>query len=343
MMNILATIECVDTHLDTAPFRFIIGGIPALHGSTMTERMLYMKEHYDWIRKFVTHEAGGKRALCGGVLLEPICDEADFGVFYFDSANYQPMCGGGTLSLAHTVVSLGLVPVTEPVTHITFETPCGLIRTHVAVKNNEIQSVTLDNIPSFVMRKGIELDVPEIGKINLDVCYGGNTFAVVDVEQIGMDINPATVPELGRKGMQIMAELNKAEPDIHHPDNPDINYRDNSQLLWVQAPDKKGAPAKAQCVYGDCKTDDCPCGTGTSARMAREFAYGRLDVGEEFIQQNNKNKTTKEFYGKILGTTEVAGIPAINPSLTSYNASVISLNKFVLTSTMKYKEGCEGM
>lgn len=42
----------IDTHTGGNPTRTVLSGLPELEGETMSEKMLYMKEHYDWIRSF---------------------------------------------------------------------------------------------------------------------------------------------------------------------------------------------------------------------------------------------------------------------------------------------------
>ncbi len=339
-MNVLNMFDIVDAHVDTAPFRFVTGGVPALHGNTMSEKMAYMAEHYDWMRKRVMCEAGGKRALCGGILTAPVNPEADFGVFYCDSLCYQPMCGGASLSLAHTAVSLGMVTVTEPVTKIVFDTPAGLIKTFVTVEDSVIKKVTLENVPAFLYARDVKVNVDGIGDVTLDIGFGGNFFALVDVEPLGLDINPGAREQLGRLAMKIIAATNKVVK-VKHPANPRIDFLD--QLLWCQAPKEAGAPSIAQCVYGDCKLDDCPCGTGTCARMARMYAKGQLGLNQEFLQQNNINPTTKEFIGELVGVTKLGDTDAVIPRVSSTNAAVTGFGKMVLTKEDKYREGFVGV
>ena len=338
-MNIINSFDVVDAHLDTAPFRFVLSGVPALRGDNMTDKMAYMKEHFDWMRKRLVGEAGGSRALNGALLTAPVHPEADLGVFYFDSLKYQPMCGG-SLSLAHTVVSMGLVPVTEPVTKIVFDTPAGLIKTFVTLENSVIQKVTLESVPAFLYERDVKINVEGIGEVTLDVGFGGNFFALVDVEPLGLAIKPSSREQLGDWAMKIIAAVNKVVK-VKHPTNPGIDYLD--QLLWCQEPKTENGPNIAQCVYGDRKIDDCPCGTGTCARMARMYAKGQLKLNQEFIQQNNINPTTKEFIGELMGETKLGDTDAVLPRISSTNAAVTGFGKMILTKEDKYREGFVGV
>lgn len=338
-MNILNIFECVDTHLDTAPFRFILNGIPPLPGSTMSEKMVYMREHYDWMRRRIMNEAGGQRDLCGGFLVPPCNSEADFGVIFCDGLHYETMCGGASLSLAHTVVSLAMVEVVEPVTTVKFDTPAGLITTHIAVKDGGIQKVTLENIPSFLYAADIEADVPGVGRIVCDVSFGGNFYCLVPVEQLGFEICPENREKLREYGMKILPAVNRVL-EIKHPTDPNLNSL--TMVLWTQNPKDGEKDYKAQCVYGKGCLDPCPCGAGTSSRLARQYAKGLLGVNEEFIQRNNINRTPKDFIGEVYGTTKVGDFDAVLPRISATNAAVTGFVKLIVTEEDRYKDGFAG-
>jgi proline racemase len=59
--------------------------------------------------------------------------------------------------------------------------------------------------------------------------------------------------------------------------------------------------------------DRSPCGTGTSARMAALHARGDLAVGEDFAHRSIIDSL---FIGRLTGTTTVAGMPAVLPTIT---------------------------
>lgn len=335
-MKILNTFDFVDAHVCSAPFRFITNGVPPLKGKTMSDKMVYMREHYDWIRKRVENEAGGQRALCGGFLCPPCNPEADYGVIYVDGDKYEPMCGGGSLSLAHTVVSMGMVEVTEPVTKIVFDTPAGLITTYVEIEDHEIKKVTLENIPSFLYAEDIRVEIEGFGEIHVDVGFGGNFFCLVDVAQLGFEIKPDNRKIIGETAMKIIAAVNKVIT-VQHPTDPNLNFLD--QCLFCQSPGEGSDVNIGQCVYGDCCLDDCPCGTGTSARMAMLFKKGRIGLNQEFIQINNINRTPKEFIGELMGTTKVGDLDAVLPRISTRDAAVTGFGKLIVTEEDRYKEG----
>lgn len=339
-MNIVNAFDYIDAHMETAPFRIITSGIPTLHGKSMEEKMAYCEKNYDWMRKRIMCEAGGQRAMVGAILTEPTSEEADFGVFYMDDLKYQPMCGAGSIAVANAVVQLGMVPVTEPITKVVFETPAGLITTLVKIENSNVLEVTLENVPSFLYKKDVKVFVEGIGEVVLDIVFGGNFFALVDVEPLNLDINPNNRRVLGDTAMKIIEAINKTV-NVEHPVNKSINYLD--QLMYCQKPRNAGGPYLGQCVYSDCKLDDSPCGTGTAAKMARMFARGELGLNEDFIHGNNINPTLKVFKGLLYGETKIGDYHAVLPRVSSSNTQIIGMGKIILTKEDKYKEGFVGV
>jgi 4-hydroxyproline epimerase len=67
--------------------------------------------------------------------------------------------------------------------------------------------------------------------------------------------------------------------------------------------------------YGDKAIDRSPCGTGTSARLAQWYTKGKLKKGEEFIHESIIGS---KFIGRIEEVTELAGKPAIIPSVEGW-------------------------
>ena len=163
----------IDTHTGGNPTRTVISGLPDLKGKTMSEKMLYMKEHYDWIRKFLMNEPRGHSVMSGALIVGPCDPKADVGVIYIETGGYLPMCGHDTIGCCTALIEAGLVEAKEPYTFINLDTPAGLVEVKVKVVNGKAKEVTFANIPSFLL-KSIEVDVEGIGKVKCDIAYGGN-------------------------------------------------------------------------------------------------------------------------------------------------------------------------
>ena len=213
-MQIEQLISVIDAHTTGTPIRIVVSGIPRLHGKTVGEKMEYMRANFDWIRTSLLQQPRGFTSLVAAVLTEPVSEEADYGLFYMDDLTYQPMCGAGTLAVAKALVSVGMVPVKESATEVVLETPTGLVRVSVAIENGNPGRVSLRNIPAFLYRKDLELEVPEVGHLTVDIGYGGNFFVLTDISQIQTplihgEIKKEQMSELRRLSRLILQEANK--------------------------------------------------------------------------------------------------------------------------------------
>ena len=114
--------------------------------------------------------------------------EAHAGVVFANDAGYLDTCGHGSIGVATTLVAQGVVPATEPFTEILLDTPAGSVECRVAVAGGRPRSVRIRNVPSFLSESGIRTEVPGVGAVTVDVAYGGNWFAFVPAEQVGLEV-----------------------------------------------------------------------------------------------------------------------------------------------------------
>ena len=71
--------------------------------------------------------------------------------------------------------------------------------------------------------------------------------------------------------------------------------------------------SKNAVVVSPGRIDRCPCGTGTSARMALLHARGELALGERFI---HRSIIDTEFHCVIRESTHVRSIAAVVPEIS---------------------------
>jgi len=121
-----------------------------------------------------------------------------------------------------------------------------------------------------------------------------------------------TAAELTAWSPVLRARLNEAHL-FEHPADPAI--RGLSHILWTGAPKAAGAHARNAVFYGEKAIDRSPCGTGTSARMAQLHAEGKLAKGRDF---HHESIIGSIFKGRVEAETEVAGRPAIVPSIAGW-------------------------
>lgn len=332
-MSVINSFFAVDAHTTGTPIRVVTSGIPTLRGNTVGEKMEYMRDHYDWMRNSLMRPPRGSESLVGAVLVPPCREDADFGLFYIDALTYQPMCGAGTLSVAKVLVVNGMVPVQSPKTTITLETPSGLVRVSVEIQDDCVKSISMENVPAFLYKKDLSIDVPGLGNLQVDIGFGGNFFTLVDIRDIKRQITKDNIPELQELSKIILKCANDAVK-VKHPLNPAIDYMD--QLLFCDNAECAENTYYCQCIYGDAQADISPCGTGTSTRLAQRYARGLLKLGEPFYQKSIYGGL---FKGVPLREVKVGEFNGIIPVISCSDVHIAGYNHIVVEADDKFREG----
>ena len=317
-MEITRATAVVDSHAGGEPTRIIIGGGPYLPGKTMSKRWAYLRENLSEFRNFVMHEPRGHSDMFGAFLTPPEREDSHYGVIFMDSGDGVSMCGHGSIGTANALVELGMVPRTEPFTEVVLDTPAGQIRLKVEVKDGKVGNVTLANVPSFVYKSNVELAIPSRNKkIHMDIAFGGNFFAIVHAEELGLTLEREEVPELLALGLEILRESNK-QIKVQHPTEKHLNYIGLTEF----ALERPGKPTKNCVIFGESNVDRSPCGTGTCAKMALLAAKGTLKPGEVF---DHESVVGSVFHGHYQPGPKVGDFETILPFIRG-KASVTGFN-----------------
>jgi proline racemase len=323
--------HAVDSHTEGMPTRVIVGGVGAMPGATMEERRQWFMANSDDLRLLLMNEPRGHSAMSGAILQPPTRPDADFGVLYIEVSGCLPMCGHGTIGVATVLVETGMVPVVEPVTTIRLDTPAGLVIAEVHVSDGHADSVTLRNVPSFAVALDQVVDVPGLGAVEYDLAFGGNFYAIVSLEQIGLPFDRAHKEQLLAAGLSIMEAI-EAKGEPVHPVDPTIR---GCHHVYLKAPGSTAVHSRhAMAIYPGW-FDRSPCGTGTSARMAQLHARGELPLDQDFV---NESFIGTSFTGRLVETTEVAGIPAVIPTITG-RAWVTGTAQYMLDPSDPFPQG----
>ncbi len=332
-MKISKQIIAVDSHTMGEPTRIIISGIPNIPGDTMPEKKSYLEENLDHLRTAVMLEPRGHNDMFGSIITAPTKKEADLGIIFMDGGGYLNMCGHGTIGAMTVAVELGMVEVKEPITEIVLEAPAGLVKGRVRVEDGKAKEVSFANVPAFLYKSNVVVEVPELGKtLTIDISFGGSFFAIVEAKQLGIDICPKNTNELNRMGMAIIKAVNE-QVEVSHPELAHIKTVD---LVEIYGPAKgEGATLQNVVVFGDGQVDRSPCGTGTSAKMATLFTKGKLKLGEEFVYESIIGT---QFKGKVLESYEKNGILYVIPEITA-SAYITGMNHLLIDPMDPLKYG----
>ena len=316
------TFFCIDAHTCGSPVRLVAGGGPLLSGKNMMERRLHFLREYDWIRKGLMFEPRGHDMMSGSILYPPADPANDIGVLFIETSGCLPMCGHGTIGTVTVMLEEGLVQPKIP-GRLRLETPAGLVRVTYVQVGNKIKSVRLTNVPSFLYRQGLEVDCPDLGRLTVDVAYGGNFYAIVDPQENFAGVQAHTADRLISWSRVLRERLNAAHTFIH-PTAPEIAGL--SHLLWTGTTLSAEADGRNAVFYGEKAIDRSPCGTGTSARMAQLFAKEQLSVGQQYVHESYIGST---FTGRVEEETKVGDYPAIIPSIEGW-ARITGYNNIII-------------
>lgn len=299
---------CIDGHTAGNPVRLVAGGAPLLSGASMAERRLDFLSRYDWIRTSLCFEPRGHDMMSGGFLYPPTLPDADAGILFIETSGCLPMCGHGTIGMITFGLEHGLIRPRTP-GRLKIEVPAGVLDIAYETEGDKVTSVRIRNVPAYLAAEGIEIDVPGLGPLSVDVSYGGNYYAIVEPQgaYTGLDdLGASRIIELSG----LVRERVRAAFHPVHPDEPSINGV--SHVLWADKPKGDGADGRNAVFYGDKAIDRSPCGTGTSARLAHLHAKGRLKVGDAFVHESY---ICSRFIGRVEAETTVGDHKAIVPSI----------------------------
>jgi proline racemase len=324
-------IQAIDTHTEGMPTRVVTGGVGTIPGATANERRLYFMEHLDHLRHFLMDEPRGHSAMSGAILQPSTRPDADWGVVYIEVSGCLPMCGHGTIGVATALVEAGMVTVTEPVTTIRLDTPAGLVTAEVAVSDGHADAVTIENVPAFTERLDTTVEVPGYGTVPYSLAFGGNYYALVELEHLGLPFDRARQADILTAGLAIMQAVNATDP----PKHPEIAGVDHCQHVEFLAPGSNSKLSRHAMAIHPGWFDRSPCGTGTSARMAELWSRGELALDTDFV---NESFIGGRFVGRLIAEATVGDRAAVIPTITG-RAWISGLGQYLLDPTDPFPEG----
>jgi 4-hydroxyproline epimerase len=302
---------CIDAHTCGNPVRLVAAGGPVLRGNTMSEKRQHFLAEYDWIRKGLMFEPRGHDMMSGSILYPPHDEQNDVAVLFIETSGCLPMCGHGTIGTITIAIETELI-IPRQKGRVRMETPAGLVLVEYHQEGKKVKSVRLTNVPSFLAAENIQVKCPPFGSLEVDVAYGGNFYAIVDVQENFAGLENFTADQLINSSRILRKRINEDHLFVH-PENETI--KGCSHVLWTGAKIDSSSTARNAVFYGEKAIDRSPCGTGTSARMAQWYAKGMLKIGDEFIHESIIGT---KFIGRIEEETMIAGKPAIRPSIEGW-------------------------
>jgi proline racemase len=306
------SINVVGCHAEGEVGNVVVGGLPAIPGRTMLDKRRYMLTEADWIRQLLLREPRGNVIRSTNVVFPSEHPDAAMGYVVMESTEYPVMSGSNTICVATVLLETGMVPMREPVTELVLESPAGLIRLSCTCRDGKVTGVTFVNQPAFVYHLDAPVEVEGMGTVRVDVAWGGMAYVLVDARAAGFALDPSEARELCEVGQRIKLAA-AAQLSAEHPENPEFGGITQTEFTLPVRREGGTLVGRNTVIVSPGRIDRCPCGTGTSARLAVLHARGEIAPGELFVHESIIGT---RFDSRIESVTRVGDIDAVVPSVT---------------------------
>lgn len=303
-------IDTVEMHAAGEPVRIVTGGYPAIPGETILDKRRYARDHLDHLRTLLIFEPRGHEAMYGVILVEPDLAAADVAVLFMHNEGYSTMCGHAVIALGRYAVDRAIVAAKTPVTRVNIQCPCGLVRVHVEVRETpegfETGEVSFESVPCFAFALDQSVGVAGLGKVALDIGYGGAFYALVAAPSIGLDLEASPLGILV-DAADAITRAAAAAIVLDHPGEPDLAFLYGT-IITDGRDAFEDAPTRNICIFADRQVDRSPTGSGVSARMAVQVARKQIGHGQ---QRRFESVTGAVFSGRAAPCEPVGRFDAV--------------------------------
>lgn len=305
------TIHVISAHAEGEVGDVIVGGVAPPPGDTLWDQRSFIEQD-GTLRDFMLNEPRGGVFRHVNLLVPPKHPEADAAFIIMEPEDTPPMSGSNSICVATVLLDSGIIPMVEPVTMLTLEAPGGLVRVRADCKDGKAERITVQNVPSFVDKLDEPLEVEGLGTIRVHTAYGGDSFVIVDADELGFAIVPEEARDIARLGVKLTNAAND-QLGFVHPTNSDWKHISFCLFAGELYEGATGWNTKSAVAIQPGKVDRSPTGTALSARMALLNAQGKMGVGETLLAHSIIGST---FGGRIADVARVGGTSAIIPEIS---------------------------
>jgi proline racemase len=330
-MRSTRTFHAIEVHAEGEQGTCYLGSVFPIPGATMREKLRYINETDDSIRRYLTNEPRGRPQASANVVYPSTDPEAHAGFVILQADRAHAMSGSNTICVVTALLETGSVAVVEPYTDVVLETAAGLVRARAHCRDGRCERVTFEGVPSFVESLDLPLDVPGVGNIKVDVAYGGCYYVLVRAEDLGVKLDRSSARDIVEAATKVSIAA-RANISVEHPLYPEINFISYVMVIGDDDP-ANGSLRGATVLSG--RVDRSPCGTGNSARLACMSARGTATVGQHFTA---RSLIDSEFAVEILSTTTVGDRPAVVPRISG-RGWVVGSRTVAVDPSDPYPEG----
>lgn len=326
-------IHSLDIHTAGEPLRIIIDGFADLQGQTMVQKRADCLARFDDLRKTLMFEPRGHADMYGAVITKPERKDSHFGVLFLHNEGYSTMCGHAIIALATAAKDCSVSNFIEGVNELRIDTPAGLIKAYITLKNEQLTNVCFDNVASYAAKLDMQIELPMLGAVNCDIAYGGAYYAFIDADSIDLSLALNNHEQIICLGKSIKQQINSHYQPTHPTDDA-LSFL-YGVIFYSNSHKAHSSFSRHVCIFAEGELDRSPTGTGVSARAALEFAKGRLKIGQRVkIESILGSIFTVELKAQCL----LADINAVVPQVSG-EAFVTGKHTFLIDPNDPLKQG----
>ncbi len=259
---------------------------------------------------------------------------AQMGWIIMEPEDTPPMSGSNSICVSTVLLETGILPMEEPETRLTLEAPGGLIKAVATCRDGKVQRMTIHNVPSFVDKLSVPLEVEGFGTLIVDTAYGGDSFVLVEAKDLGFRVTPDEARDIAKAGIKITNAATE-QLGFYHPENPDWKHISFCQMTAPLTKENGVYVGKNAVAIQPGKLDRSPTGTGCSARIAVLHKKGMISVGDDYI---GESVIGSRFYCRLESETNVGGLSAVIPSISG-RAWITGTHQHMLDPDDPWPEG----
>lgn len=305
------TIHVVSAHAEGEVGDVIVGGVAPPPGDTVWEQRNFIAKDQT-LRNFVLNEPRGGVFRHVNLLVPPKHPDANAAWIIMEPEDTPPMSGSNSICVSTVLLDSGILPMTEPETHLTLEAPGGLVRVRAECRNGKAERIFVQNVASFADQIAVPLEVEGLGTLTVDTAYGGDSFVVVNAADLGFSIVEDEAKDIARLGVRITNAANE-QLGFSHPENPEWDHISFCAFAGPLSETSTGFEGKSAVAIQPGKVDRSPTGTAVSARMALMAAKGQMQMGQSF---EAVSIIGSRFTGQFVGQAQVGQRTAIIPEIS---------------------------